>query len=135
LRLDADLVLLSARNTAAGAGAGTQALSGLARFFFCAGVRSLLVSHWYVDSAATVALMSNAFGPTSTRRGVHRADAVRSSMLSMIDGRSRLAHPEYWAPFVLVGEGSQENRGDHPRLIRVGGTAPKHQQLAEKSSP
>jgi CHAT domain-containing protein/TolA-binding protein len=67
LKLDADWVVLSACNTAAGAsietGAGdsTEALSGLARAFFYAGARALLVSHWGVDSRATVSLVTKAF--------------------------------------------------------------------------
>jgi CHAT domain-containing protein len=50
LKLDADWVILSACNTAAGGAPGGEALSGLARAFFYAGARSLLVSHWAVDS-------------------------------------------------------------------------------------
>lgn len=47
-------MVLSACNTAAGGAEGAEALSGLARAFFYAGARALLVSHWAVDSAATV---------------------------------------------------------------------------------
>ena len=50
LKLDADWVILSACNTAAGEAKGAEALSGLARAFFYAGARAMLVSHWYVDS-------------------------------------------------------------------------------------
>jgi hypothetical protein len=50
LKLDADWVILSACNTAAGNAEGAEALSGLARAFFYAGARSLLVSHWEVAS-------------------------------------------------------------------------------------
>jgi hypothetical protein len=53
LKLDADWVILSACNTAAGGAQGAEALSGLARAFFYAGARAMLVSHWSVDSAAT----------------------------------------------------------------------------------
>jgi CHAT domain-containing protein len=56
LKLNADFVVLSACNTAAGDKPGAEALSGLARAFFYAGARSLIVSHWEVDSEATVAL-------------------------------------------------------------------------------
>lgn len=57
LKLDADWVILSACNTAAAEAKGAEALSGLARAFFYAGARALLVSHCYVDSNATVALI------------------------------------------------------------------------------
>jgi hypothetical protein len=53
LKLDADWVILSACNPAAGEAKGAEALSGLARAFFYAGDRSLLVSHWEVDSEST----------------------------------------------------------------------------------
>ena len=49
LKLNADWVVLSACNTAAGDKPGAEALSGLARAFFYAGARALLVSHWAVD--------------------------------------------------------------------------------------
>ena len=71
LRLDADWVILSACNTAAGAGAdygGDEALSGLARSFFFAGARSLLVSHWPVRSDAAVELTTRALGPDHKQR-------------------------------------------------------------------
>ena len=62
LKLDADWVVLSACNTAAGESdrPGTEALSGLARAFFYAGSRALLVSHWAVNSDATVRLITKA---------------------------------------------------------------------------
>src|SRR5262249_42034196 len=65
LNLDAAWVILSACNTAAGGAQGAEALSGLARAFFYAGARALLVSHWEVDSAATVKLIAAAVGATA----------------------------------------------------------------------
>ena len=56
LQLDADWVLLSACNTAGGEKGNAEAFSGLARAFFYAKARALLVSHWYVDSEAAVKL-------------------------------------------------------------------------------
>ena len=61
LNLDADWVVMSACNTAAGSAEGAETLSGLARAFFYAGSRSLLVSHWYVDSDAAVVITTGAF--------------------------------------------------------------------------
>jgi CHAT domain-containing protein len=62
LKLNADWVVLSACNTAAADGTpGAEGLSGLAKAFFHAGARSLLVSHWPVDSVATVKLTTSAF--------------------------------------------------------------------------
>jgi len=61
LELDADWVVLSACNTAAGERGDAEALSGLARAFFYAKVRALLVSHWEVRSDAAVKLTTGTF--------------------------------------------------------------------------
>jgi CHAT domain-containing protein/tetratricopeptide (TPR) repeat protein len=109
LKLDADWVILSACNTAGGTaeGTGAEALSGLASTFFYAGARALLVSHWEVDSAATVKLITSAVRTISEGQTVGRAEALRRAMLAMIDnGQPHEAHPAYWAPFVVVGEGA-----------------------------
>jgi CHAT domain-containing protein len=81
-------------------------LYGLARGFFYAGARSLLVSHWEVDSDATVKLITEAVDNLKTNPKIGRAEALRASMLAMIDsGQDAQAHPAFWLPFVLVGEG------------------------------
>lgn len=106
LKLDADWVVLSACNTAAGDSVGADALSGLARAFFFAGARALLVSHWPVNSAAAVQLTTGAFGALASTPSIGRAEALRRSMLALIDkGQPDEAHPGIWAPFVVVGEG------------------------------
>lgn len=108
LKLDADWVILSACNTAGGRDDTTeiQALSGLARAFFYANARALLVSHWEVDSEATVKLITSAVGAMAKDTAVGRAEALRRAMLDMVStGQQHEAHPAYWAPFVVVGEG------------------------------
>ena len=125
LKLDADWVILSACNTAAGGATGTEALSGLARAFFYAGARALLVSHWAVDSAATVKLISQAVGATTRDKTLGRAEALRRAMLAMIDnGEAHEAHPAFWAPFVVVGEGgaADDVRGKVIAAARPHGT-------------
>jgi CHAT domain-containing protein/tetratricopeptide (TPR) repeat protein len=108
LKLDADWVVLSACNTAAGGSGDAEALSGLARAFFYAKARALLVSHWYVDSASTVALISGAFAELRASERPGRAEALRRAMRQLIGSPAPLAaHPASWAPFVLVGEGGQ----------------------------
>jgi CHAT domain-containing protein len=106
LKLNADFIVLSACNTAAGDKPGAEALSGLARAFFYAGVKSLVVSHWEVDSEATVALMDGLFEALKTNPRLSHAEALRMSMLRMIVNSSKpeWAQPEFWAPFVVVGE-------------------------------
>jgi len=106
LELDADWVILSACNTAAPAGrAGAKGLSGLARAFFVAGARSLLVSQWAVPSKSTVLLTTEAVKWWASTPTMGRAEALRRSMLSMLDNQANpeWAHPRYWAPFVVVG--------------------------------
>lgn len=108
LRLDAEWVILSACNTAGAAGANPEALSGLARAFFEAHARTLLVSHWEVNSHATVTLITSTVSAISADKSIGRAEALRRAMLSMIGSDKHYeAHPAYWAPFVTVGEGAQ----------------------------
>jgi CHAT domain-containing protein len=118
LKLDADWVILSACNTAGGAGQGeaAEALSGLARVFFYAGARALLVSHWEVDSDAAVRLVTKAVSAMAEDKGLGRAEALRRAMLAVMADTSRPAdwtpawHPAVWAPFVVVGEGAAARR-------------------------
>jgi CHAT domain-containing protein/tetratricopeptide (TPR) repeat protein len=108
LNLDADWAVLSACNTAAGDKPGAEGLSGLARAFFYAGARSLLVSHWPVESDAAVKLTSGAFAELAKNPRIGRAEALRRSMRAQIANPSspHNADPSSWAPFVLVGEGN-----------------------------
>jgi CHAT domain-containing protein/tetratricopeptide (TPR) repeat protein len=106
LNLDADWVILSACNTAAGGVEGAEALSGLARAFFYAGSRALLVSHWAVDSEASVKLITRTLNTMADDKAAGRSEALRRAMLALIeDGQPHQAHPAIWAPFVVVGEG------------------------------
>jgi CHAT domain-containing protein/tetratricopeptide (TPR) repeat protein len=106
LNLDADWVILSACNTAAGGAQGAEAFSGLARAFFYAGSRALLVSHWAVDSDATVKLITKTLSAMADDKSIGRSEALRRSMLALIEyGEPHQAHPAIWAPFVVVGEG------------------------------
>ena len=108
LNLDANLVILSACNTAAPDGTpGAEGLSGLAKAFFYAGTRALLVSHWAVFSEATQRLITGIFAVASAEPGITRAEALRRSMLALMADADYpyYAHPSFWAPFILVGEG------------------------------
>jgi CHAT domain-containing protein/tetratricopeptide (TPR) repeat protein len=108
LKLDADWVILSACNTAAGSASGAEALSGIARAFIYAQARALLVSHWAVNSKLTVKLVTAAMRELAHDPAIGRAEALRRAMLELIgNGRSIESHPSYWAPFVVVGEGAR----------------------------
>ncbi|MHC2276582.1 CHAT domain-containing protein/Tfp pilus assembly protein PilF [Bradyrhizobium diazoefficiens] len=107
LKLNADWVVLSACNTIAGDKPGAEALSGLARSFFYAGARALLVSHWAVDSEAATRLTTSTFALLKNEPRIGRAQALRRAMLTYLDDASspRNAYPAMWGPFALIGEG------------------------------
>ena len=116
LRLDADWAVLSACNTGVGEGAGAEAVSGLGRAFFYAGTRALLVSNWPVETTSAKALTTSLFARQAVEPSVSRAQALRAAMLGLIDGPGFVdkatgktvfsyAHPIFWAPFSLIGDG------------------------------
>ncbi len=103
MHLDAELVVLSACNTAAGATQAAPAYTGLAQAFLYAGARSLLLSHWRVrDDAAARLSVATVEGAAS---GETRAEALRRAKLDLIADGSVPggAHPAIWAPFILIG--------------------------------
>lgn len=106
LDLRADWVILSACNTAAGDTPGANGLSGLARAFFLAGAKSLLVSHWTVWDDVAERLTTATVKNFQRHPAQGRAEALRQSMLAVMNDKSapRYAHPAAWAPFILTGE-------------------------------
>jgi CHAT domain-containing protein len=107
LKLNADWVVLSACNTAAGERISGEALAGLARAFFYAGARTLLVSHWAVVSGVAVLLTNRAFEEMEHDSAIGPAESMRRSMVALMDQAQKpaFAHPQFWAAFVVVGEG------------------------------
>ena len=85
---------------AAGDAPGADALSGLARAFFYAGARALLVSHWKVDSDAAVRLTTGTFAALQKDPAIGRAEALRRAMLATIHDpkTSWNAYPALAAP-------------------------------------
>ena len=116
LRLNADWVVLSACNTGAADGAGAESVSGLGRAFFYAGSRALLVSMWPVETTSAKKITTGLFGFQKEDNGLSRANALKKSILDMIDKQvlkdessgkivASYAHPFFWAPFIMVGDG------------------------------
>jgi CHAT domain-containing protein len=108
LKLNADWVVLSACNTAASDGTpDADGLSGLAKAFFYAGARSLLVSHWGAWSKATVKLITGSFDEMAKEQSIGRGEALRRSRMAMLepDNPPEFAHPLAWATFALAGQG------------------------------
>jgi len=103
LKLNADWVVLSACNTAAADGRAEEALSGLARGFFYAGTRSLLVTHWAVESDSAKELTTRTFAHFMGHAQAPKADSLREAMLQVM-ADARYGHPAFWAPYVLVGD-------------------------------
>jgi CHAT domain-containing protein len=116
LRLNADWIVLSACNTASGQGAGSEALSGLGRAFFYAGARALLVSNWPVETTSARELTTDLFRRQTDQPRLTRSRALQDTINALIDGPGFVdrrtntvvfsyAHPIFWAPFTLVGDG------------------------------
>lgn len=107
LDINAEWVILSACNTAAGdGGPADDALSGLARAFLFAGARSLLVSHWPVRDDVAAVLTVRTVELTRADPTLSRAQAFQQAMVEIRNDPQHddWAHPSAWAPFVLVGD-------------------------------
>lgn len=112
--VNTEWVVLSACNTGGDDGSG-ESLSGLARAFFFAGAKTLLVSQWSVDDEATRALMSAVFSRYGEHHATFPAQALQDGMLALLNQAGRdperryFAHPYAWAAFFLVGDGATRN--------------------------
>ncbi len=131
LQLDADVVVLSACNTGgplsqsglaanpAASGLTTdlgesdrargESLAGLARAFFYAGARSLLVSNWEVYTEATVKLMTETFSELQSSDDATLAISLQKAKLSFL-GEPTTSHPYLWGSFSLIGDGEPPKR-------------------------
>lgn len=109
LKLKADWVVLSACNTASADGQASEAVSGLGRAFFYAGAKALLVSHWPVETVSAKLTTTELFKRQSADSKLSRAQAMRDASLSVMKQSAKqgfsYAHPMFWAPFVVVGDG------------------------------
>ena len=103
LRLNANLVILSACNTAGADGQlGGESLSGLVRAFFFAGALNVLATHWQIASQPTVELTTGM--AQKKAQGNSWPDALRESKVRLMDIPAT-SHPFFWGGFSLVGGG------------------------------
>ncbi|HEV8253255.1 MAG TPA: CHAT domain-containing tetratricopeptide repeat protein [Vicinamibacteria bacterium] len=110
VRIDADLVTLSACSTALGRELGGEGLVGLTRAFHCAGARSVLATLWGVSDVSTPLLMQRFYA--HLKAGMTRDRALQAAQVDFIGRRaaasgavvSDLSHPFRWAAFQLSGD-------------------------------
>ena len=105
LRLTAELVTLSACDTAAGRLQGQEGIASIVRAFLLAGARTAVASLWAADDIFTTALMRRFYAQLG--QGVDRASALRNAKLEMLERFGDQALPYHWAGFTMVGDGSQ----------------------------
>jgi CHAT domain-containing protein len=106
LKLQADWVVLSACNTAGADGANHDGISGLVRGFFYAGARSVLATHWAVESQSAMTLTTETFKNYQSKPQEAKAESLRQAMLTVMNDPAT-SHPTYWAPYALVGDGAR----------------------------
>ena len=109
LHLDADLVVLSACNTGGGSEGG-EALSGLARSFFYAGARALMVTQWSVNDQVSAYLVADMMSRLHGGKAGGTAGSLRAAQLALLNGAGNgfpatIADPFYWAAFSVIGDG------------------------------
>ena len=101
LKLSADLVVLSACDTARGRNRSGEGIVGLTWALFVAGAPSQVVSQWPVSDDSTALLMTKFYG--ELQRGQAKDAALRDAELALLRDEKH-GHPYYWAPFILMGE-------------------------------
>jgi CHAT domain-containing protein/Tfp pilus assembly protein PilF len=102
LKLNADLVVLSACQTGMGKLVRGEGIVGLTRAFMYAGSPAVIVSLWSVSDASTATLMGE-FYRNLVKEKLSKTDALRKAQLFMLRD-AKFAHPFFWAPFVLFGD-------------------------------
>ena len=106
LRLDSPLIILSACDTAATSNVGRQPYSGLASAFLFAGAKSVVATHWPVESVSSARIVTGMFRHLKDDEERSIAEALRLSMVELADSTTEAIfnHPAFWAPFIVVGK-------------------------------
>lgn len=117
LDLDAELVILSACNSGgAGGRSSGESMSGLARSFFAANARALLISHWSLADDVPTVLVPEALAAMRHRPGLGIAEALRDAQLHWLAARPRQTHPTFWGAMAVFGEGGSSAARPQPAL-------------------
>jgi CHAT domain-containing protein len=160
LRLDADMVVLSACNTGSNGhvrtrapdadaarttaaaprnrgapiprlgSGGGEALGGLVTSFVQAGARNVIVSNWEVDSGTTERLMTSLFKHREVSQAEALADAERTLM-----SEPRYSQPYYWAPFTVVGDGDRPMPGTAASAVAADTRSAMTQKISAQAAP
>jgi CHAT domain-containing protein/tetratricopeptide (TPR) repeat protein len=101
LKLNADLVVLSACKSGLGQRIRGEGVTGLSRSFFGAGASSVLVSLWNVYDRSTSDFMTAFYRQMETAK-LNKAAALKAARRQMILSK-KYSHPYYWSPFILIG--------------------------------
>jgi CHAT domain-containing protein len=102
LELTAELVTLSACETALGRQVRGEGVVGLSHAFLAAGARSTLVTLWPVTDRSTLRFMTDLYG--ELHGGRSPAEALQSVRQRWIASAGATSHPAFWAPFILLGD-------------------------------
>lgn len=105
LDLKADMVILSACDTARGRISNGEGVIGMSWAMFIAGAPTTVASQWKVESRSTTELMLEFHRQLLTKPRISKAEALRRASLKLIK-TPKYRHPSYWAPWILVGDGS-----------------------------
>lgn len=102
LKLNADLVVLSACETGFGVFEKGNGIASLARSFMYAGASSMVVTLWQVNDYATAKIMENLYSNLSN--GLSKSEALQQAKLDFMQRATGIGqHPAFWSPFVLIG--------------------------------
>lgn len=105
LDLNADMVILSACETARGQVSNGEGVIGMSWALFIAGAPTTVASQWKVESSSTTELMLEFHRQLLNGKESSKAEALRRASLKLLK-TAKYRHPSYWAGFVLVGDGS-----------------------------
>ena len=104
LNLNADLVILSACETARGRFTSGEGVIGMSWALFIAGAPATVASQWKVESSSTTELMLEFHRQLLSEKNISKAEALRRASFKLMK-MPNYKHPSYWAGFVIVGDG------------------------------